>query len=707
MGAESSDVAVWGYSVASGVYMLVGIYLLVAWRGGLPGGILLVAVACSAAWALVTTLHVVFSGALLYHAAGLLDVVRAASWFGFLLVLLRPLASGRARWLLGAACAVVVSQLVAVALREANVPILVNSGLAYIAAFLTSAVFGLVLVEQIFRGLPVESRWSVKPLCLGLAAGYIFDLYVFADGFLFGRLDRDVWAVRGIAHALVMPLIAVSAARNPSWALTISVSREALFHSTALAVSGAYLLVIAAVGYYVRYFGGDWGRALQMTLLFGGLLLLGVFIISGSQRARLRVFLSKHLFPYRYDYRNEWLRFTQSLSGAGGALDLGQSVIKALSDLVESSGGALWLKDGNGRYTMYARLNQPALEAYEEDGSPFCRYLEEREWVINLEEYRVQPMRYEHLVLPRWLSSMADAWLVVPLKSDGVLVGFTVLNTARTPFEVDWEVLDLLKTAERQAASYLARMQATEALLEARKFDSFNRMSAFVVHDLKNLVAQLSLMLRNAERHKDNPVFQADMLATVAHVEARMRDLMSQLQEKKPLDPRKAVDLVRLAAQIRTSKRHQRPEIELMTPDASPLEVLAHPERLERVLGHLVQNALDATPENGMVSIRLDRSGDESARVLVEDSGCGMSAAFMRDRLLKPFQTSKSSGMGIGVYETQQYVQELGGTLHFDSEPARGTRVTMVLPLLRREVPHPREAANEATVLERISEHHE
>jgi hypothetical protein len=454
----------------------------------------------------------------------------------------------------------------------------------------------------------------------------------------------------------------------------------------------------------VRYVGGDWGKALQLTLLFGGLLLLGMFVVSGSQRARLRVLLSKHLFPYRYDYRNEWLRFTQALSTAGGTLDLGQSVVKALSDLVESSGGTLWLKDGQGRFVMHARLNHPAFDAEELEGGAFCRYLEEREWVINLEEFRARPAHYDGLVLPRWLSNLADAWLVLPLKSDGGLVGFVVLSVPRTPFEVNWEVLDLLKTAERQAASYLARMQATDALLEASKFDSFNRMSAFVVHDLKNLVAQMSLMLKNAERHRNNPAFQADMLETVAHVESRMRDLMGQLQEKRPLDPPRPVDLRVLVERVCAGKRQQRPTLESRIAESGRLDVLAHPERLERVIGHVVQNALDATCGDGKVSVQVDSRDALSVRLVVEDHGCGMTPEFMRERLFKPFQSSKPSGMGIGVYETQQYLREIDGTIGYDSRVGHGTRVSMVLPRWSRIDLSSSPTPEDAPVLEWTSE---
>ena len=222
-------------------------------------------------------------------------------------------------------------------------------------------------------------------------------------------------------------------------------------------------------------------------------------------------------------------------------------------------------------------------------------------------------------------------------------------------------------------------MQAAEALLEARKFDAFNRMSAFVVHDLKNLVAQLSLMLRNAERHKDNPEFQADMLDTVRHVEERMRGLMAQLMEKTPINQRKPVPLTPLLEHIVQSKRLFRPAPVLVSggPD---LAVLAHSERLERIVGHIVQNALDATSEHGSVSVEVSRSGN-FASIRVADTGSGMSAAFIRDQLFKPFQTTKASGMGIGAYEARQYIHELGGSLSVESEVGAGSCFEIRLPL--------------------------
>jgi putative PEP-CTERM system histidine kinase len=243
-------------------------------------------------------------------------------------------------------------------------------------------------------------------------------------------------------------------------------------------------------------------------------------------------------------------------------------------------------------------------------------------------------------------------------------------------------VRDALKAAARQVASYLGVRRAVEALVKARQFESFNRMSAFVVHDLKNLVAQLSLLMGNAARHKDNPEFQADMLETVANVQARMQGLLMQLRAgTKPIEPPHAVPVVQaLQAAIR-SRQGMRPQPELtVAPELQDAAVLAHRDRLERVIGHLVQNAAEATPKDGKIWVRLTREG-ERALIEVEDTGRGMSEQFMREQLFKPFESTKDHGMGIGAFESREYIRELGGTLDVESREQKGTTFRIRLPL--------------------------
>jgi putative PEP-CTERM system histidine kinase len=551
-------------------------------------------------------------------------------------------------------------------------------------SWMVLSVLALVLVEQLLRNVPEDSLWNAKPLCLGLAGAFLFDLYLYSDAVLFNGLDPDAMSIRGAVRALMVPLLLLSMLRSKDWIATFRVSRKVAFHSATLLFAGAYLIFIAGLGYYVRLFGGQWGGALQLGLTFLAVVALITLVLSGSVRAKMRVFLGKHFFRYRYDYREEWLRFTHTLSAQSSPQQMGQQVIRGLANMLESPGGGLWLKNsGDGAFRQTARWNIAQCDDLEPETSSFCRFIQRTGWVINLEEYRAIPRRYDGLSLPVWLHDVQQAWLIVPLCVGEDMIGFVILAGARTNVDINWEVNDLLKTAGRQAASFLAQMQATEALLEVRKFDAFNRMSAFVVHDLKNIVTQLSLMMKNAKRLHTNPEFQQDMLMTIENSLDKMRQLILQLREgATPPGTTIGVDLGRVAQRIESGASHRGRKLELTL--AERVFARGHEERLERVIGHVVQNALDATDVGGRVWLKVDRFGGQ-ARVEVGDTGHGMSQEFIRDRLFKPFQTTKKAGMGIGAYESFQYVQELGGTITVKSEPATGTEVVLLLPLFEAQ----------------------
>ena len=552
-----------------------------------------------------------------------------------------------------------------------------GSGRAF-GLWLGACIAGLVLCEHLFRVTAQQRRWAIKPLCVGLGAMFAFDLFVFSDALLMRQLDPAFWNARGLVHAMTIPLVMVASARNRDWMIDIAVSRSMVFRSTALLLSGLYLLALAGAGYLVRVFGGDWGKAIQTAFIFGGLVLLAVLFGSGTLRSRIRVFIGKNFFSYRYDYREEWLRFTDELATVSADRSLLDRSIMALAHLVESPGGALWLKDEDSVFRLAARWNMPHSTGEVPEGDPLPACLTRTGWVLDLGELSSNPERYAGLEMPKWMADFPAAWLIIPLPARDGLVGFVVLSKPRTRVEVNWEVRDLLKTASKQAASFLGHVRATEALLEARQFDAFNRMSAFVVHDLKNLVAQLSLMLRNAERHAANPEFQKDMLGTIEHVVDRMNRLLLQLRSgTTPIENAKSVDLGPIVQRVTLAHSGGDHSIGLkMEPG---LRALGHEERLERVLGHLVQNAVDATSEGGQVSVAA--YGEPGHAVIeVTDTGLGMSPEFVREQLFRPFQSTKPTGMGIGAYESHRYVTELGGRIIVDTTLGAGTRIRVVLP---------------------------
>jgi putative PEP-CTERM system histidine kinase len=654
--------------------------------------VFLAALACSALWAGVALVdgqrH--WSDRLPTWVVPSLDLLRFGLWFAFMLMLLPSPRRGGGLGLMRPVAAVAVAASLALILGAEG---LAPDALARPQAFaaLGLAVLGLVLVEQLLRNATPDARWNAKPVCLGLGGIFVFDLFIGSQAALFQRFDGDAVSVRALVHAAAVPLLYVASRRHGDWLGRLHVSRAAIFHSAALLLVGTYLLVVAGVGYYVRYTGGEWGRALSVALVFVALVALALLVASGSMRARLRVYISKNFFSYRYDYREEWLRFTQLLSSSAEPQHTAETVVRALANLVESPSGMLWLQRAAGaEFVQAARWNLPAQPGVEARDGSLASFWQERAWIIDVQEWRERRGAYPGLELPAWLMDEPRCWLVVPLLVREALIGFVVLGRPRAEVELNWEVRDLLRTAASQASGYLAQAQATEALLEARKFDAFNRMSAFVVHDLKNIVTQLSLMMKNAKRLRDNPEFQQDMLDTVENSLEKMRQLMLQLREgDKPHGVTSGVDLEQIARRLAAAAASKGRVLELeLQPGVS---TRGHPERVERVLGHVVQNAFDATPATGTVRLTLDAEGSQ-ARVRVDDSGCGMSEDFIQNRLFKPFQTTKASGMGIGAHESYQYVQELGGKISVQSELNRGTTVTLLLPLFHAQADAPRAA---------------
>jgi putative PEP-CTERM system histidine kinase len=222
-------------------------------------------------------------------------------------------------------------------------------------------------------------------------------------------------------------------------------------------------------------------------------------------------------------------------------------------------------------------------------------------------------------------------------------------------------------------------MHATEALIETRKFDAFNKMSAFVVHDLKNIITQLSLMLKNAERHRANPEFQQDMLMTVANSLEKMKQMMVQLREgEKPEGVASGVELAPILQRLQSAAEQRGRKVDLEIVDR--VAARGHGQRLERVIGHVLQNALDATPPDGDVRIRLEQDAGQAV-VTVADTGAGMSPEFIRAQLFRPFNSTKSTGMGIGAYESYQYLRELGGSIDVKSQLGQGSVITMSMPV--------------------------
>lgn len=560
----------------------------------------------------------------------------------------------------------------------------VQLGYLFIISRLVCAIGALVLVHNVYSNAAPEQRWGVRFICIGLAGFFIYDIHLYTLAALAGGVSWDLYNARGLVDALVVPLIALSIRRNRLWKLEVQISRDVVFHSLSLVAVGCYLIAMSIAAYGLKLVGGSWGSLLQVSFLFGALVLAAVVLFSGRFRAWARVKINKHFFAYKYDYRNEWLRFIATLSGAGaGRSTLEARAIQAVCDIVDSPGGALWLPGEGGVFQLASRWNFPtAGHGQVPPDGPLIHYLGQRQRIVNFDELRSGTGDYGDLTLPDWAAVDDRAWLGVPLLHLDRLTGFLVIERSRSPRTLNWEDFDLLRTVGRQTASYIAEQTSQAALLEAQQFEEFNRRFAFIMHDIKNLVSQLSLVARNAERFAGNPDFQKDMVLTINDSVGKMNDLLARLGQHntgKVEADTVAVDLSGLLEDVVTQKARIHSGIRLNC-TGSGLVVRGDSGRLEQVFTHLIQNAIDASADDCPIDVRAECLNGQ-ARIQVMDNGCGMSEEFIRNDLFKPFRSTKQGGFGIGAYEAREIVKSYNGRLDVSSRVGEGTIFTVSLPL--------------------------
>jgi len=682
----------YSYLCAAAGFAFLTVLLLFSWRSSVAGKLLTIVSAITAIWAAVAAgvaqENLFLRQGSLYQ---FMEVLRYLAWYIFLLKLLDAAARSNdgyrryLRWALPLSSSFVLLVLLGSLLIRYFSATEPTPGLLelVLVAHVLLAIVGLLIVEQLFRNASARYRWAIKYLFIGAGGIFAFDFYMYANALLFRGIDTDLWNARGIVTLLAVPLLTLSAARNRDWSRNLFVSRDIVLHATTVVGAGLYLLVMAAAGYYLREFGGSWGRIAQVAFLTLAIMLLIAVLFSGQYRSQLRVFLGKHFYKNKYDYRHEWLQLTSELNKKKPDEDNFESVIRVIARIVDARAGLLWLRDERGQFNNVAAWQINRLDDVLAEDDAMIRFLDDKAYVINLLELETRASEYEGLDLPDWLLSIHHCWLIVPLVGIDSLIGFVVLANPLLVRAVNWEDRDLLKTAAMQISSYLTVLMTTDALAQARQFEAFNRISSYMVHDLKNIAAELELVARNAEKHKTNPEFIDDVFATVEGTSVSIKRLLDQLRNRHVQGEKQVtVDLAELAARV-ISKRAGTLPVPQLEQAVGCCRVIAEKDRLEHVLTHLIDNACQATGQEGSISVRLSLETDDMPMCVVEieDDGHGMDADFIQKRLFKPFDTTRgNAGMGIGMYESREFIRQLQGEIRVQSEPGKGTVVALYIP---------------------------
>lgn len=678
---ETNVFAAIGYCTAMTVFGLLTVLLLSRWKSGYKSQVLAVACGATALWAAVLTLQSL-GYAVFPVAKVLIEWLRNLAWLVGLVTLVRDIE--RSSPTDGTAMKYGIIVLLVASLPFIYYIVTSSDSVAVMSitagGYLLSVLI-LSATEQIYRNASVELRSGLHYICVAVAGIFIYDLVLFVPRIAGITVEPGYGAARGFVNTLFAAPLGLGIWRTFRLTFDVQGPRQFVFHAFTVTAIGVYV-VLTVVGHnYIRAIGGSWSDVASIVFVVIAIAAVAVLFVSASTRARVRVFLMKTFFRFKYDYRKEWLRFIATLSESGPE-QMPATAVRAVAQIVNSPGGVVWAQEQ--RSDVYFplgswRCSMSSMSSVA-DNAGLIRFLKDRQWIIDLEEMKRYPARYEDLQLEPWFLDSDQWWLIVPLLLGRRLFGFILLKKPRVVPTLNFEDHDLLRTVGQHVGAHINQAESDKRLAESSQFGTYNRLTAFLMHDLNNLIAQQSLVVKNAERFRENPEFVDDAISTIAHSVSRMKRLMEQLSSTSKSPAMKRIDLreVLATAVERTQPRLPKPELDL---GATNITTQADPERLATVIEHLIRNAQDATEKGGCVSVRSDLVNG-MANITIADTGCGMTSEFIRERLFRPFDSTKGSqSMGIGAYQARDYVRTLGGQMEVTSEVGVGTTFSVRLPV--------------------------
>ena len=663
-----------GYGGAALAYGVTTIIVVVGKPRNARAASLAAAIAMSCVWAGVMALSLLNNRAT-PTAVLLFDVLHLLLWTWCVLCWFgSPIARW---WLLAASAAAGVVAIVATSASGALAPFAWTN----FPALVLMALIALIATEQVYRNAGTETRQQLTLLCVAVGGVVAFDLFVFAHAALLGGIDLLFWLLRGFASLAVLPLLLLTT-RHTGWERAPFVSPQVVFYTASLLGVGTYLLAMGVVAYVMKAFELDWGIPLDLVFLAAGVGVLVGVLFSADIRRRVKVFLLKHFYRTKYDYRQAWLRLTESLARTGDLQQTASNALEGMGRIIGSERGHLWAERDGSRYEWLVSLanEQPPQPFFERDHR-LVAFLRSTGWVIDSEEYAEAPDRYGNAFGHPDEALLPPDSLTVPLQLRADLLGFVILGKPVGLRSLNFEDHDILKTAGRQVAAVLAQSLVQEQLAETRQFEALNRLSAFLMHDLKNIVAEQELVLANAQRFRHRADFIEDAFNTIRGGTERIKKVLARLTTaSRTRPPASRVEVSKLLMEVRSQCADRQP-VPQFDPNAQAAWVRIDRDELASVLLHLVRNAQDATPAAGKIELGLSRNQSEIL-ITVSDTGSGMDSTFIRDSLFRPFQSTKGeAGMGIGAYQARHIVRHAGGELDVSSQVGVGTSFVVRLPV--------------------------
>ena len=544
------------------------------------------------------------------------------------------------------------------------------------------AFSGILFTHYLYRLTESRTASGFRLVLVALGLVWAYSLNMFSLIILGFDQAAFLSDFRGVFILALFPAFLLAARRRQYW--RFSLSRQATSQSLLLVALGSYFVLLTTATRVLSLTSYSKAELFKPMIAFGLAFIILVFWLVPSLRERLKSFVIKNLYEHRYDYRTEWLRFSATISDdASFGLTAEERMIRAVVDITQSRGGALLVAERGERLHAASLWQWPTPESFNRSlpaSSSWLKNLADEGSALTLDELRKEGGDTRPgSIVPDWILADLHAWAIVPLVKSGDLVGIILLGRPALDRELDWEDLDLLRVIGRQVAVHLTDAYGQRELEEARRYEEFNKRFAFIIHDLKNVVSQLSLVSANAEEHISNPKFQTAMVRTLENATGKMTTLLSRLSNGRAQAEPILVD-VQLSEVVRKLAREIQPSDSICVSIEQECGIRADEELLCEALGHLLRNAIEASPSSARVDLSLTRTND-MAVIAIADHGSGMSAEFIHTQLFKPFSSTKQNGFGIGAAEARDLIRSMDGDLEVLSVEGQGTRVLATFPL--------------------------
>lgn len=558
-------------------------------------------------------------------------------------------------------------------------------GYAYLFFSLLVILAILWTLERKYRQVRHLEGARIRYSILILIGAFSFQILLHSMAIAFSSMRIDLLTAASLTLLIANVFVAYPVIFPSAQSAKITISRDVVSKSYTLLLAGLYLLIVGMLGEIIQLIGKRLNFFLAFLTAFIVLLVLMGALVSRSLKQRFLSFVERNFYKSKYDYRVEWENFSRKIFATFDLEELLHETIDAVSETLKVDESCLMLENKEkNEYFVAASQNSSKPNITFDGNSEFLGWLWRygKPLDLNLPKRESDlPEHYQDSVRP--LRELGIA-VCVPIIAQHELIAILLLGPKALPTDkYTSEDMDLLETMANQLSIAITNAKMNEELIVSREMASFQRLSAFILHDLKNAVSMLSMVVQNAEDNFDNPEFQQDVLHTMSGAIAKMQNLMTKLSSvpeelELNLQLTDFSELIQDAIARSGIKSLTRVRLTCEFQPVPP--IIVDLEYIEKVILNLITNAIEALPEEGYVTLRLYSQGG-FIHLEVSDTGCGMSQEFINTRLFKPFQTTKKKGIGIGLYQCKVIVSAHGGQIEVDSTEDVGSTFTVKLPI--------------------------